>query len=60
MAGHPLADRLGVFREMASDARRRAARAASGEMRLGYENLARSWDQLIGEIEAAMTLDKRR
>jgi hypothetical protein len=53
MADHPLAGRLAGFREMAACAKRGAARATSDEMKLGYEHLARSWDELIGEIVAA-------
>jgi hypothetical protein len=57
--GHPLADRLAVFREMAAEARRDAAHAASSEARLDHERLATSWDQLISEIVAAMDAGKR-
>jgi hypothetical protein len=59
MAAHPLADRLAVFREMAAEARADASRASNPEMKAGYEQLAQSWDQLIGEIEAAMKPGKR-
>jgi hypothetical protein len=59
MAEHPLADRLGVFREMAAEARADAARATTPEMIAAYEALTKSWDQQIGEIEAAMKLGKR-
>jgi hypothetical protein len=34
-------------------------RHGSPEMKAGYEQLAQSWDQLIGEIEAAMKPGKR-
>jgi Ribonuclease G/E len=59
MADHPLADRLDSFRKMGAEARRDAERAKSAEMKDGYEQLAKSWDQLIGEIEAAMKPGKR-
>ena len=55
----PLVDRLGVFRERADEARRDAARSASPEARLGYECLAKSWDELISEIVAAMDVSER-
>jgi hypothetical protein len=58
-ANHPLADRLGVFRQMADEARRDAAHAASSEARLDHERLARSWDELIYEIVAAMDANER-
>ena len=58
-ANHPLADRIGPFRQMADEARRDAASAASSEARLDHERLARSWEELIGEITAAMDADKR-
>ena len=58
-ANHPLADRLGVFRQMAAEARRDAAHAASSEARLDYDRLARSWDELIYEIVAAMDANER-
>ena len=54
MADHPLSDRLDDFRKMADEARRGAAHATSPEMREDNEHLAKSWDQLIGEIVAAM------
>ena len=60
MSKHPLADRLGMFRAMAAKARRDAARAASAEMKEGYEHLAKSWDLLIGEISEAMASEKER
>ena len=56
---HPLVDRIAVFREMADEARRDAARAASPEARLGYERLAESWEELISEVVAAMDASKR-
>ena len=52
MAKHPLADRLGLLREMAAEARKDAARATSAEMKAGYERLASSWDELIREIDS--------
>ena len=52
-ADHPLAERLNIFREMATDARHEAARASSAEMRRKYEHLAKSWDELIAEIVIA-------
>jgi len=58
-ANHPLADRIGRFRQMADEARRDAARAVSSEARLDHERLARSWEELISEITAAMDADKR-
>ena len=58
-ANHPLADRLDGFREMADQARRDAARAASSEARLDHERLAKSWEELISEIVAAMDASKR-
>jgi len=58
-ANHPLADRIGVFREMADEARRDAARATSSEARLDHERLAKSWEELISEIIAAMDASKR-
>jgi hypothetical protein len=59
MADHPLADRNGVFREMADEARRDAARATSTEARLDHERLAESWEELINEIVAATDASKR-
>jgi hypothetical protein len=59
MADYPLADRLDDFRKMAAEARRGAARATSSEMRDGYEHLAQAWEELIGEIVAAIESDKR-
>jgi hypothetical protein len=52
-------DRLDTFREMAAEARNGATRATSPEMRDGYEQLAKSWDELIREIEAAIAPGKR-
>jgi len=49
-----------MFREMAAEARKDAAHAASGEMKDAYERLARSWDLLIGEISAAMASEDER
>ena len=49
-----------MFRAMAAKARRDAARAASAEMKEGYEHLAKSWDLLIGEISAAMASEKEQ
>ena len=49
-----------MFREMAAEARKDAARAASAEMKDGYERLARAWDELIGEISAALAAEKER
>jgi hypothetical protein len=60
MADHPLAGRLAMFREMAAEARKDAARATSADMKLGYERLVESWDQLISEIEAAIESEKMR
>ena len=57
-ANHPLADRIGDFRERAAEARRDAARAASSEARLGHERLAESWEELISEIVAAIDANK--
>jgi hypothetical protein len=48
-----------MFREMAAEARKDAARPASAEMKDAYERLARSWDQLIGEISAAMVASEK-
>jgi hypothetical protein len=59
MSGHCLAGRLDMFREMAAEVRKDAARAASAEMKDGYERLSRSWDELIGEISAAMSENER-
>ena len=59
MADHPLADRIGVFREMADEARRDAVRATSSEARLDHERLAESWEELISEIVAAADASKR-
>ena len=60
MSSHSLAGRLDMFREMAAEARKDAAHAASGEMKDAYERLARSWDLLIGEISAAMASEDER
>jgi hypothetical protein len=60
MSGHPLADRLDMFREMAAEARKDAAGTAPGEMKDAYEHLASSWDQLIDEISAATASEKER
>jgi hypothetical protein len=54
MADHALARRLGEFRQMAADAHKHAASATSTELKVSYEELARSWDQLVREIEEAM------
>jgi hypothetical protein len=59
MVGHSLADQLDGFRKLAAEAHSGVASATSPEMKAGYEHLANSWDKLIGEIEAAMGLDKR-
>ena len=59
MADHLLVDRLDTLREMAAEARSGATRATSPEMRDGYEQLAKSWDELIREIEAAIAPGKR-
>ena len=59
MTDHPLADRLGAFREMAAEAHAGAARATTPEMIAAYEDLAKSWDQLINEIAAIGESDKR-
>jgi len=59
MADHPLAHLLAGFREMAEAAKRDAARATSAEMKHGYERLVKSWDELIGEMEAATTRTKQ-
>ena len=56
---HPLVDRIAVFREMADEARRDAARATSSEARLDHERLAESWEELINEIVAAADASKR-
>jgi hypothetical protein len=58
-ANHPLADRIGDFRQLAAEARRDAARAASSEARLDHERLANSWEELISEIVASMDTRKR-
>jgi hypothetical protein len=47
---HPIAERIPKFREMAADAKRAASAASNPELRKAYEDLARSWDQLIAEI----------
>jgi len=47
-----VAQRLREFKQMAAEARKAAGRAATPEMRRGYEQLAQSWDQLIREIES--------
>ena len=60
MAGHPLAGRLGMFPELAAEARKDAARASSAEMKDGYDRLVKSWDQLISVIEAAIESEKMR
>ena len=60
MSSHPLAGRLDMFREMAAEARKDAAHAASPEMKDAYEHLAKSWDLLIGEISAAMASEEER
>jgi hypothetical protein len=60
MGDHPLSERLAVFREMAAEARADASRASNPEMKAGYEQLAESWDLLIGEIEAAMKKPDKR
>jgi hypothetical protein len=49
-----------MFREMAAEARKDAAHAASAEVKDAYERLARSWDQLIGEISAATGSERER
>ncbi len=54
-----LVDRIGLFREMADEARRDAARATSSEARLDHERLAESWEELINEIVAAADAGKR-
>jgi hypothetical protein len=58
MADHP-SRRLAEFRGMAADAHQSAASATSAERKLAYEELARSWDQLIREIEQAIESGKR-
>jgi hypothetical protein len=45
-----IAERLPKFREMAAEAKRAASSASNPELRKAYEDLARSWDQLIAEI----------
>ena len=57
-ANHPLADRIGDFRERADEARRDAARACSSEARLDHERLAKSWEELISEILAVIDASK--
>ena len=47
------------YRKMAAEARAHAVSATSAEMKAGYEHLAKSWDQLIGEIEKAIQSGKR-
>ena len=48
---HPLGHLLQQFRGMAAEARRDAARADSPEMQAAYAQLAKSWEELLGEIE---------
>jgi len=47
----PIAERLPQFRQMAAEAKNAALAASNPELRKAYENLARSWDQLIDEID---------
>ena len=58
MSDHPLAERLGSYRERAAAARRHADHATSAEAKKVYENLATSWEQLISEIVAVIEADK--
>jgi hypothetical protein len=44
---------------MAADAHEHAASATSTELKIAYEGLARSWDQLVREIEQAIESDTR-
>jgi Ribonuclease G/E len=49
---HSIIERLPKFHEMAADAKRAASEASNPELRKAYEDLARSWEQLISEILA--------
>ena len=58
MAAHTLASQLDSYRKMAAEARARAESATFAEMKAGYEHLAKSWDELIGEIGKAIQSGK--
>jgi Ribonuclease G/E len=47
---HSIAERLPKFQEMAADAKRAASETSNPELQKAYEDLARSWEQLIVEI----------
>lgn len=48
---HTLAARIDEFRAWAEEAKMAAQRATTATLRQDYEELARSWEKLIGEIE---------